>query len=84
MHAFVKVNRSEMPHNNGELFYVVMRVNNKGVLTDLLDDSDYPFAWGFRDIKHALRVADHFNDHERDPEDETCSELARRLASEER
>jgi hypothetical protein len=80
--AFVKVNRSEMAHNKGDLFYIVCCVDDQdGRLSGVLDMTAYPFAWGFQDIKHALAIADACND----PYSEvSISAMARRYANEER
>jgi len=86
--AFVKVTRSELDHNKGDLFYKVL-----GFDTDLQQPRDvihctaYPFMWGFRDIKHALAIADacnagnpigalmrRFADDERNAHDKLCEE----------
>jgi hypothetical protein len=81
MHAFVKVNRSDMPHNRGELFYTVCRTDADGRTWAVVDAALYPWAWGFSDVRHALRVADNCND--------ACSEtstddLVRQLSEVER
>lgn len=74
--AFVKVNRSDMPHNEGKLFYTACRTDDAGVLWGVLDSMEYSFVWGFEKIEHALAIVDNYND----PYSEiTCSALARRF-----
>jgi hypothetical protein len=62
VNAFVKINRSDMPYNRGELFYTVCRTDADGRMWAVADAALYPYAWGFSEIKHALRVVDNCND----------------------
>ena len=64
--AFVKVVRSEMEHNNGDLFYKVIGFDTDLQQRDVALCTAYPFMWGFRDIKHALAIADACNDSNSD------------------
>lgn len=79
--AFVKINRSKMPHNAGQLFYTVCRTDEAGVLWNVLDPMEYPFFWGFSNLDHALAVADNYNGPY---ENVISSVLAKRFADEER
>jgi hypothetical protein len=64
--AFVTIDRSTMPHLRGKVFYRVMRLDENGRMVPVADSTDYPWAWGFADIKHAFAVVDHVNNP--DPE----------------
>ncbi len=82
MKAFVKVTRSDMAHNRGELFYSVCRTDHEGRLWNVLNPEEYPWAWGFSDIANALRIVDNVN-----ADDDTgisTTDLARELCERER
>jgi hypothetical protein len=56
--AFVKVN----PSDNGDLFYKVLGFDTDlAVQREVIHCTAYPFMWGFRDVKHALAIADACN-----------------------
>lgn len=81
--AIVTVNRSDMPHNRGELFYAVMGVDKStGRFVAIFDHGVMPFVWGFKQLDHAMQVADAYNDYH---EDALCpADLARRFSEIER
>jgi len=80
--AFVKVVRSELEHNKGDLFYKVFGFDTDiEQQTDVAHCTEYPFMWGFRDIKHALAIADVCNDPNADV---MIGALIRRFADDER
>lgn len=81
--AIVTVNRSDMQHNRGELFYAVMGVDKStGQFVAIFEHGVMPFVWGFTKVDHAMKVADAYNAQH---EDAPCPvNLARRFSEIER
>lgn len=62
MRLAIVTERSTMPHNRGERFYRIVRILQEGTfnarVVQVVDPMRYPWAWGFRDIAHALAIVD--------------------------